>query len=89
VGHLGVPVVVALRMELFDLGADDDLEEACRRHTLNSARNLVDSSGLRTGRLRTGRLRAGSLQVEVAYYNLHTTTIDWMGTLLPRPVAQQ
>jgi len=84
VGHLGVPVVVALRMELFDLGADDDLEEACRRHTLNSARNLVDSSGLRTG-----RLRAGSLQVEVAYYNLHTTTIDWMGTLLPRPVAQQ
>ncbi len=83
-GHLGVPVVVALRMELFDLGADDDLEEACRRHTLNSARNLVDSSGLLTD-----RLRAGSLQVEVAYYNLHTTTIDWMGTLLPRPVAQQ
>ena len=83
-GHLGVPVVVALSMELFDLGADDDLEEACRRHTLNSARNLVDSSGLRTD-----RLRAGSLQVEVAYYNLHTTTIDWMGTLLPRPVAQQ
>ena len=82
-GHLGVPVVVALSMELFDLGADDDLEEACRRHTLNSARNLVDSSGLLTD-----RLRAGSLQVEVAYYNLHTTTIDWMGTLLPRPVAQ-
>ena len=82
-GHLGVPVVVALSMELFDLGADDDLEEACHRHTLNSARNLVDSSGLLTD-----RLRAGSLQVEVAYYNLHTTTIDWMGTLLPRPVAQ-
>jgi carbonic anhydrase len=67
-----------LRMELNGLGASDDLEKACRHHTLNSARNLVDSSVLLTDRMREGRL-----QVEAAYYNLHTTSIDWMGTVMP------
>ncbi len=75
-------VVGQLRMELFDLGADDDLEQACRHHTLNSAHNLVDSSVLLTD-----RLRLGSLKVEAAYYNLHTTTIDWMGSVKPRPLG--
>jgi carbonic anhydrase len=73
-------VVGQLRMELFSLGAEEDLEQACRHHTLNSARNLVDSSVLLTDRLRDGRL-----QVEAAYYNLHTTAIDWMGTVMPTP----
>jgi carbonic anhydrase len=71
-------VVGQLRMELFSLGAEEDLEQACRHHTLNSARNLVDSSVLLTDRLRDGQL-----QVEAAYYNLHTTSIDWMGTVMP------
>jgi len=75
-------VVGQLRMELFGLGAEEDLEQACRHHTLNSARNLVDSSVLLTDRLRDGRL-----QVEAAYYNLHTTAIDWMGTVMPTPFA--
>jgi carbonic anhydrase len=75
-------VVGQLRMELFDLGADDDLEQACRHHTLNSAHNLVDSSVLLTD-----RLRLGSLKVEAAYYNLHNTTIDWMGSVKPRPLG--
>ncbi|MEB3326357.1 MAG: carbonic anhydrase [Synechococcus sp.] len=72
-------LVGQLRMELFDLGADEGLEQACRHHTLNSAHNLVDSSVLLTD-----RLRCGSLRVEAAYYNLHTTTIDWMGSVKPR-----
>ena len=71
-------VVGQLRMELNSLGVNDDLEQACRHHTLNSARNLVDSSVLLTDRLRDGRL-----QVEAAYYHLHTTAIDWMGTVMP------
>lgn len=75
-------VVGQLRMELFSLGAEEDLEQACRHHTLNAARNLVDSSVMLTDRLRAGRL-----QVEAAYYNLHTTSIDWMGSVMamPRP----
>ncbi|MCP9917780.1 carbonic anhydrase [Cyanobium sp. ATX 6F1] len=71
-------VVGQLRMELNSLGVSDDLEQACRHHTLNSARNLVDSSVLLTDRMREGKL-----QVEAAYYNLHTTSIDWMGTVMP------
>ncbi len=71
-------VVGQLRMELNSLGVSDDLEQACRHHTLNSARNLVDSSVLLTD-----RMREGTLQVEAAYYNLHTTSIDWMGTVMP------
>ncbi len=71
-------VVGQLRMELFSLGAEENLEEACRHHTLNAARNLVDSSVMLTDRLRSGRL-----QVEAAYYNLHTTSIEWMGTVMP------
>jgi carbonic anhydrase len=71
-------VVGQLRMELFSLGAEEDLEQACRHHTLNAARNLVDSSVMLTDRLRSGRL-----QVEAAYYNLHTTRIEWMGSVMP------
>ena len=71
-------VVGQLRMELFGLGAAEDLQEACRLHALNAARNLVDSSVLLTDRLREGRLQA-----EAAYYNLHTTRIDWLGCVLP------
>jgi carbonic anhydrase len=59
------------------LGPAEDLEEACRLHALNAARNLVDSSVLLTDRLREGRL-----QVEAADYNLHTTWIDWLGSVL-------
>ncbi|MBD2551370.1 carbonic anhydrase [Microcystis elabens FACHB-917] len=75
-------VVGQLRMELFSLGAEEDLEQACRHHTLNAARNLVDSSVMLTDRLRAGRL-----QVEAAYYNMHTTNIEWMGTVMPVPMA--
>jgi carbonic anhydrase len=42
----------------------------------------VDSSVLLTD-----RLRLGSLKVEAAYYNLHNTTIDWMGSVKPRPLG--
>jgi carbonic anhydrase len=77
-------VVGQLRMELLSEGAEADLEQACRAHTLNSARNLVDSSVLLTD-----RMRQGLLQVEAAYYNLHTTAIEWMGTVMPmRPVLR-
>lgn len=76
-------VVRQLRMELFGLGGAEDLQEACRLHALNAARNLVDSSVLLTDRLREGRLREGRLQAEAAYYNLHTTRIDWLGCVLP------
>jgi len=44
-------VVGQLRMELFSLGGEDNLEDACRHHTLSAARNLVDSSVLLTDRL--------------------------------------
>lgn len=71
-------VVGQLRMELLSLGAHHDLDQASRHHTLNAARNLVDSSVLLTDLMRAGRL-----QVEAAFYNLHTTTIDWMGTVMP------
>ncbi|MCT0209154.1 MAG: carbonic anhydrase [Cyanobium sp.] len=71
-------VVGQLRMELLNLGGHDDLDQAARHHTLNAARNLVDSSVLLTDLMRSGRL-----QVEAAFYNLHTTTIDWMGTVMP------
>jgi carbonic anhydrase len=60
-------------MELFCLGTAEDQEEACRLH----ARNLVDSSVLLSDRLRAARL-----QVEAAYYNLHTTRIDCLGSVL-------
>jgi carbonic anhydrase len=73
-------VVGQLRMELISQGAEQDLDEACRLHTLNSARNLVDSSILLTDRMREGRL-----QVEGAFYNLHTAAIEWMGTVMPIP----
>jgi carbonic anhydrase len=75
-------LVGQLRMELFQLGAREDLEQACRHHTLNAARNLVDSSVMLTDHLRLGRL-----QVEAAYYNMHTTSIDWMGTVRPATFA--
>jgi carbonic anhydrase len=71
-------VVGQLRMELINLGGHHDLDQAARHHTLNAARNLVDSSVLLTDLMRSGRL-----QVEAAFYNLHTTTIDWMGSVMP------
>ncbi len=71
-------LVGQLRMELFSLGGKDDLEQASRHHTLNAARNLVDSSVLLTDLLRSGRL-----QVVAGFYNLHTTAIDWMGSVMP------
>jgi carbonic anhydrase len=72
-------VVGQLRMELFALGAADNLAQACRDHCRNAARNLVDSSVLLTDRVRDGRLR-----VEAAFYNLHTTRIDWLGPVTPQ-----
>jgi carbonic anhydrase len=48
------------------------------KNNAKQAGNLVDSSVLLTDRLREGRL-----QVEAAYYNLHTTRIDWLGSVLP------
>ena len=71
-------VVRQLRMELFGLGPAEELEETCRLHALDAARNLVDSSLLLTDCLREVRL-----QVEAASYNLHTTRIDWLGSVLP------
>ena len=50
-------VVGQLRMELFGLGAAEDLQEACRLHALNAASNLLDSSVLLTDRMREGRLQ--------------------------------
>lgn len=70
-------IVGQLRMELFGLGPAEDLQEACRLHALNAARNLVSSV------LLTDCLREGRLQAEAAYYNLHTTRIDWLGCVLP------
>jgi carbonic anhydrase len=75
-------VVGQLRMELFALGAAENLAQACRDHCRNAARNLVDSSVLLTDRVREGRLR-----VESAFYNLHTTAIDWLGPVSPQPIG--
>ena len=75
-------VVRQIRMELFGLGPAEDLEEAFRLHALDEARKLVDSSVLLTDRLREGRL-----QVEAAYYNLHATRIDWLGSVLPNRLS--
>ena len=73
-----------LRMELFALGAAENLSRACRDHPRNAARNLVDSSVLLTD-----RVRAGQLRVEAAFYNLHSTAIDWYGPVtLPPPGAR-
>lgn len=71
-------VVGQLRMELISQGVGSDLDQACRRHTLNAARNLADSSVLLTDRMREGCLR-----VEAGFYNLHTAAIEWIGTLMP------
>ena len=51
-------------MELINLGGHHDLDQASRHHTLNAARNLVDSSVLLTDLMRDGRLQveAGLLQ---------------------------
>ncbi len=76
-------VVGLLRMELFALGAAENLAQACRDHCRNAARNLVDSSVL----LRD-RVRAGTLRVEAAFYNLHTTSIDWLGPVSPQPLGR-
>ena len=73
-------VIGQLRLELFALGAAETLDQACRDHPRNAARNLVDSSVLLTDRVREGRLR-----VEAAFYNFHTTTIDWYGSVAPIP----
>jgi carbonic anhydrase len=75
-------VVGQLRMELFALGAAENLAQACRDHCRNAARNLVDSSVLLTD-----RVRAGTLRVEAAFYNLHTTSIDWLGPVTPQPLG--
>lgn len=76
-------VIGQLRLELFALGAAENLDQACRDHPRNAARNLVESSVLLTDRVREGRLR-----VEAAFYNLHTTTIDWYGAVKPRPLGE-
>lgn len=75
-------VVGQLRMELFALGAAENLAQACRDHSRNAARNLVDSSVLLTDRVRAGRLR-----VEAAFYNLKSTTIDWLGSVPTQPLG--
>ncbi len=61
-------VVGQLRMELFSLGGEHNLEEACRHHTLNAARNLVDSSVMLTDRLRSGRLQVEAAYVQTAHH---------------------
>jgi carbonic anhydrase len=71
-------VVGQLRMELLQDGAEHTLEECCRRHTLVSAANLVNSSVLLTD-----RLRAGLLEVVAGYYDLHRSAIDWLGPVQP------
>ncbi|MEB3199111.1 MAG: carbonic anhydrase [Synechococcaceae cyanobacterium] len=71
-------VVGQLRMELLQFGEHLNLEESCRRHTLNAAGNLVNSSVLLTD-----RLRAGELAVVAGYYDLHKGEIDWMGPVQP------
>lgn len=71
-------VVGQLRMELLQYGGSLSLEESCRRHTLSAAGNLVHSSVLLTD-----RLRAGQLAVVAGYYDLHSSSIDWMGEVEP------
>ena len=71
-------VVGQLRMELLQYGDKLTLEESCRRHTLSAAGNLVHSSVLLTD-----RLRAGELAVVAGYYDLHNSSIDWMGPVEP------
>lgn len=71
-------VVGQLRMELLQYGDALTLEESCRRHTLSAAGNLVHSSVLLTD-----RLRAGELAVVAGYYDLHNSSIDWMGAVKP------
>ena len=71
-------VVGQLRMELLQYGDQLSLEESCRRHTLSAAGNLVHSSVLLTD-----RLRAGQLAVVAGYYDLHSSSIDWMGMVEP------
>ncbi|MEB3262277.1 MAG: carbonic anhydrase [Cyanobacteriota bacterium] len=71
-------VVGQLRMELMQYGDHLSLEESCRRHTLSAAGNLVHSSVLLTD-----RLRAGQLAVVAGYYDLHNSSIDWMGVVQP------
>lgn len=71
-------VVGQLRMELLQDGNQLSLEESCRRHTLSAAGNLVHSSVLLTD-----RLRAGQLSVVAGYYDLHNSSIDWMGAVTP------
>lgn len=71
-------VVGQLRMELLQYGGELTLEESCRRHTLSAASNLVHSSVLLTD-----RLRAGELAVVAGYYDLHSSSIDWMGEVEP------
>jgi len=71
-------VVGQLRMELLQYGDQLSLEESCRRHTLSAAGNLVHSSVLLTD-----RLRAGELAVVAGYYDLHKSSIDWMGQVEP------
>ena len=71
-------VVGQLRMELLQYGAELSLEESCRRHTLSAASNLVHSSVLLTD-----RLRADQLAVVAGYYDLHSSSIDWMGEVEP------
>ena len=44
-------VIGQLRLELFVLGAANNLDEACRDHPRNAARNLVDSSVLLTDQI--------------------------------------
>ncbi|MFM7314447.1 MAG: carbonic anhydrase [Cyanobium sp.] len=71
-------VVGQLRMELLQFGEHLSLEESCRRHTLSAATNLVHSSVLLTD-----RVRAGLLSVVAGYYDLHNSSIDWMGEVEP------
>ena len=77
-------LVGQLRMELLQDGAEHSLEDCCRRHTLISAANLVNSSVMLTD-----RLRAGLLDVVAGYYELHSCAIDWLGPVQPikYPVA--
>lgn len=71
-------VVGQLRMELLQFGDHLSLEESCRRHTLGAAGNLVHSSVLLTD-----RVRAAQLTVVAGYYDLHSSSIDWMGEVQP------
>jgi carbonic anhydrase len=71
-------VVGQLRMELLQYGDLLSLEESCRRHTLSAAGNLVHSSVLLTD-----HVRAGELAVVAGYYDLHRSSIEWMGEVEP------